>query len=330
MRRLLLKKGMLKYIQLFKTKCLRRTIHRYQSKRKAWSFKMSQFEKKFGKYAIRNLSVVLICCYAIGYVLQFMVPWIAVYLSLDPYAILHGQIWRLVTWILIPPNESNIFVTLLMLYFYCSIGTTLERTWGTYRYNVYIFGGMIFTIIGSFLMMGCAYLFMQKEILSAGGADIFFRAGSLYFSTFYINMSIFLAFAATFPEVSVLLMFIIPIKVKWLGVIYAVMLAFSFLQGDFFSRFVMVSSLFNFIVFFFTSRNMMHLNPKQIHRRQEFRRDIRRNTGGITKHKCAICGRTEVDSPEMQFRFCSKCDGNYEYCEEHLYTHTHVKSKGNF
>ena len=75
---------------------------------------------------------------------------------------------------------------------------------------------------------------------------------------------------------------------------------------------------------FVTSRNMMHLNPKQIHRRQEFKREVRRSTG-ITKHKCAICGRTEVDSPQMQFRFCSKCDGNYEYCEEHLYTHTHIK-----
>lgn len=288
---------------------------------------MSQFERKFGKYAVRNLSVVLVCCYAVGYMLKLIVPWIAIYLSLDPYAILHGQVWRLVTWILIPPDDSNIFLTLLMLYFYCSIGTTLERTWGTYRYNVYIFGGMLFTMIGSFLMMGCAYLFMQETMLEYGGPVGFFRYGSMYVSTYYINMSIFLAFAATFPDVSVLLMFIIPIKVKWLGVIYAVMLVFSFLQGGFFSKFVILSSLFNFIIFFFTSRNMMHLNPKQIHRRQEFKRDIRRSAGGITKHKCAICGRTEVDSPEMQFRFCSKCDGNYEYCEEHLYTHTHVKAK---
>ncbi|MCM1173808.1 MAG: hypothetical protein NC341_02020 [Blautia sp.] len=287
---------------------------------------MSRFEKKFGKYAIRNLSIVLICCYAIGYVIQLLLPWLEPYLRLNPYAILHGQVWRLVTWILIPPPGSNIFFTLLMLYFYCSIGTTLERTWGAYRYNVYILGGMLFTILGSFLMMGCAYLFLKEEILFYG-AERLFLVGSQFFSTYYINMSIFLAFAATFPDVSVLLMFIIPIKVKWLGVVYAVMLFFSFLQGDFFTKFAIASSLLNFIVFFFTSRNMMHLNPKQIHRRQEFKRDIRRNTNRITKHKCAICGRTEVDSPEMQFRFCSKCDGNYEYCEEHLYTHTHIKSK---
>ena len=287
---------------------------------------MSPFEKKFGKYAIKNLSVVLIICYAVGYVLQMMSPWIAGLLSLNPYAILHGQVWRLVTWVLIPPAESNILFMLIMLYFYCSIGTALERTWGTYRYNVYIFGGMLFTVAGSFLLMGFSYLFLPEVIESGGGGNLFFARAAVYFSTYYINMSIFLAFAATFPDVSVLLMFIIPVKVKWLGVIYGVMLVFSFLQGGLFTRFAIAASLLN-VVFFLTSRNMMHLNPKQIHRRQEFKRDIRRNMGGITKHKCAICGRTEVDSPDMQFRFCSKCDGNYEYCEEHLYTHMHVKKQ---
>lgn len=291
---------------------------------------MSSFEKKFGKYAIRNLSLVLVICYAIGYMIEMMMPALLDYLTLNPYAILHGQVWRLVSWILIPPGESNIFFTLLMLYFYCSIGTTLERTWGTYRYNVYLFGGMLFTIVGSFLLMGYCYFtqpvipFMGR-VLTINAPYEYFNLISMMFSTYYINMSIFLGFAATFPEHSVLLMFIIPIKVKWLGVIYGVMLFISFLQGSIYSKFVIAASLMNFIVFFFTSRNMMHLNPKQIRRRQEFKRDVKRGSSGITKHKCAICGRTEVDSPDMQFRFCSKCDGNYEYCEEHLYTHTHVK-----
>lgn len=284
--------------------------------------KMSSFERKFGKYAIKNLSFVLVLCYAAGYLLEMINSSMILYLTLDPYAILHGQIWRLFTWILIPPESGNIFFTLIMLYFYCSIGTTLERTWGTYRYNVYLFQGMLFTIAGSFLLMGFNYLF-RGDLVAAIGPD-YFLASSLYFSTYYINMSIFLAFAATFPDVQVLLMFIIPIKVKWLGVIYGVMLVFSFLQTTVDGKFAIAASLLNFVVFFITSRNMMHLNPKQIHRRQEFKRDVKRNTG-ITRHKCAICGRTEVDSPNLQFRFCSKCDGNYEYCEEHLYTHTHVQ-----
>lgn len=287
---------------------------------------MSSFERKFGKYAIKNLSFVLICCYAVGYMLEMIdrSGTLILYLTLDPYAILHGQVWRLITWILIPPSSGNLFFTLIMLYFYCSIGTTLEKTWGTYRYNVYLFQGMLFTIAGSFLLMGFQYLF-QSESIALVGPDYYFLVNSLYFSTYYINMSIFLAFAVTFPDVQVMLMFIILIKVKWLGIIEAVFLLLAFIQTDAVNRFVIAASMLNFVVFFITSRNMMHLRPKEIRRRQEFKHDVRRNTG-VTKHKCAICGRTEVDSPQMQFRFCSKCDGNYEYCEEHLYTHTHVRN----
>ena len=297
---------------------------------------MSPFERKFGKYAIRNLSFVLVMCYAAGYLLELFdrSGLLISYLTLNPYAILHGQIWRLVTWVLIPPSSGGLFFTLLMLYFYCSIGMSLERTWGTYRYNVYLFQGMLFTIAGSFLLMGYCYLFHPQiqmmdmrgmlHVLTVDSPNEYFRANAGLFSTSYINMSIFLAYAATFPDAQVLLMFIIPIRVKWLGAIYAVMLLFQFLGTNVYGKFAIGASLLNFVVFFLTSRNMMHLNPKQIHRRQEFKREVRRNTG-ITKHKCAICGRTEVDSPQMQFRFCSKCDGNYEYCEEHLYTHTHIK-----
>ncbi|GFH89018.1 hypothetical protein IMSAGC002_00263 [Lachnospiraceae bacterium] len=284
---------------------------------------MSNFEKKFGKYAINNLSLTLIMCYAAGYLIEMVLPGLFYFLTLNPYAIIHGQVWRLVTWILIPPDSSNLFFVLLMLYFYYSLGTSLERTWGTYRYNVYIFSGMLFTIIGSFLMMGYCYLVRPADMV-AYGPSVFFSAVSPLFSTYYVNMSIFLAFAATFPEVQVLLMFIIPIKVKVLGIIYGVMLIANFIQGSAYSRFAMAASLFNFVVFWITSKNHIHMSPKQVKRRQEYRREVKRNTG-VTKHKCAICGRTELDSPDLEFRFCSKCNGNYEYCQEHLFTHQHVK-----
>lgn len=289
--------------------------------------KMSPFERKFGKYAIKNLSIVLIVCYAIGYLIRMFDKsgTLILYLTLDPYEILHGQVWRLVTWVLIPPATGNIFFTLITLYFYGSIGTTLERTWGTYRYNVYLFQGMLFTIAGSFLLMG--YFYLLHGDVSAEVKGAYFTIASQCFGTYYVNMSIFLAFAATFPEVQVLLMFIIPIKVKVLGIIYGIVLLFDFFRWGPEGKFAIGASLLNFIVFFFTSRSMMHMSPKQIHRRQEFKRDVRRNTG-ITRHKCAICGRTENDNPELQFRFCSKCDGNYEYCEDHLYTHTHIKRDG--
>lgn len=291
--------------------------------------RMSNFEKRFGKYAIPNISLVLIICYAIGYVLETIAPALTAYLTLDPYQILfHGQIWRLVTWILLPPSTMNIFTLAIMMLFYYSIGTSLERTWGTYRYNVYLFGGMLFTIIGSFLAMGLCYLLYGSQLGMGAMAEVFFRQGSLMFSTYYINMSIFLAYAATFPEAQVLLMFIIPIKVKWLGIVYGVMLALEFVLGvgypdlNIFYRIAIAASLLNFGVFWLSSRH--HLAPRQIKRRQQFKSEVRRNAK-ITRHKCAICGRTEEDDPSLEFRFCSKCNGNYEYCQYHLFTHEHVK-----
>lgn len=280
---------------------------------------MSKFERKFGRYAIKNLSLMLIMCYACGYLINIVSQDFLQYLALDPYKILHGQIWRLVTWIIYPPSNSNIFFVLITLYFYYSLGTTLERTWGDYRYNVYIFSGMLFTILGSFVLLGygCFIMKMDAQLFSS---MIIARC----FSTYYVNMSIFLAFAATFPDVQVLLMFIIPVKVKWMGIIYAILLVYEFLMNPIYYKIVIAASLLNFIVFYITSRNRVHLSPKQMRRRQEFKRETRRSTG-ITKHKCAICGRTEEDSPDLEFRFCSKCEGNYEYCQNHLFTHEHVR-----
>ena len=285
---------------------------------------MGNFEKKFGKYEIKNISLMLIMCYVAGYIIQLVNSDFLFYLTLNPYAILHGQVWRLFTWIMIPPSALDPFFTVLMLFFYYNMGTSLERTWGTYRYNVYLLSGMLFTIIGSFVWMAIQYIsaggYMQPEYAAS-----LFGMFSGHFSTFYINMSIFLAVAATFPEMRVLLMFVIPVKVKWLGVAYGVMLLGDFFfGGNLVTRIAIASSLLNFVIFFVTSRSRIHMSPKQVKRRAEFKQDIRRNSR-VTKHKCAVCGQTEDDDPNLEFRFCSKCNGNYEYCQNHLFTHTHVK-----
>lgn len=282
---------------------------------------MNNFEKKFGKYAISNLSLILILCYVVGYVIELINVDFILYLTLNPYAILHGQIWRIFTWIIVPPSSLDPF-TIIMLLFYYNIGTSLERTWGTYRYNVYLLSGMLFTVIGSFIWLGAQYFTAGG---SGGGLEYVSTLASLYFSTYYINMSIFLAFAATFPNVQVLLMFIIPVKVKWLGILYGLVLVYDFLfAGSLVTRIAIASSLLNFVIFFLTSRNHIHMSPRQMKRRVEFRQDIRRNSR-VTKHKCAVCGQTEDDDPNLEFRFCSKCNGNYEYCQQHLFSHTHVK-----
>jgi hypothetical protein len=290
---------------------------------------LDKLERKIGRYAIPNLSLYLILGYVLGYVLEFINPNIVYFLSLNPYLILHGQIWRLVTWVIIPPSDFSIW-TIIMLFFYYSVGTSLERTWGTFYYNVYLFMGMVFTVIGSFIIMGISYIPSSgyNAMMQMYGVSSFFTLISMNFSTYYINMSIFLAYAATFPDMQVLLMFIIPIKVKWMGIAYAVLLVVEFFQYGLIGRIVIVASLLNFVVFFLLTRKSMliRMSPKQVKRRHDYKKEVKKaKPMSIAKHKCAVCGRNSEDNPEAEFRFCSKCNGNYEYCQEHLFTHTHVK-----
>lgn len=300
---------------------------------------INYLDKKIGKYAIPNLPLYMVICYAIGYLMDLINPEISLVLSLNPYAILHGQVWRLVSWLLIPP-ESLDFWTLLMLYFYFSIGMTMERTWGKFYYNYYIFSGIIFTIIGAFGLYGYEVLFqaeglaamnegyrlMYGELQWIYGMEFAYAAESLYFSTFYVNMSIFLAFAATYPEMQVLIFFILPIKVKVLGIIYAILLAVAAYRMGIMGVFIIGASLLNFILFFIATKKGTHMSMAQRKRQAEYKRKVKSAPSPkIAKHKCAICGRTSEEYPDLEFRFCSKCEGNYEYCPEHLFTHQHKR-----
>ena len=199
---------------------------------KNWLDKM---ERRFGRYAIRNLTMYLLAGYAIGYLLSFTMPQLLTYFTLEPALILKGQVWRLLSWVIIPPNANIIFVIFMMLLYY-SLGNTLESYWGAFRYNVYIFSGILFTVIGAFIVNGLI-----------GGITGF---GSLY-STYYINMSIFLACASIMPDYQLLLYGIIPIKMKWLAVLDVVLLAVDAVQGGLIIRIVIIASLLNFIIFFF-------------------------------------------------------------------------------
>lgn len=276
---------------------------------KNWLDKM---ERRFGRYAIRNFTMYLLAGYAIGYLLSFTMPQLLTYFTLEPALILKGQVWRLLSWVIIPPNDNIIFVIFMMLLYY-SLGNTLESYWGAFRYNVYIFSGILFTVIGAFIVNGLI-----------GGITGF---GSLY-STYYINMSIFLACASIMPDYQLLLYGIIPVKMKWLAILDVVLLAVDAVQGGLIIRIVIIASLLNFIIFFFCNRNLRGHSPKQAARRKKFQKQISRpqnQYAGGAKHRCAVCGRTELDDPTLEFRYCSKCNGNYEYCQDHLFTHEHVK-----
>lgn len=274
---------------------------------------LNKLERKFGRYAIHNLTLYLIGGYIIGFGVYMFVPNLLNLLTLEPAYILHGQIWRIISWVLIPPS-GNIFTTVIMMLFYYSLGTALERTWGAFRYNVYIFSGILFTVIGAFLL----YLIVGVDAVGYG----------VFFSTYYINMSIFLAFAVSYPDMEVLLYFILPIKMKWMALVYAALTIYDLVRGNLFTRIAIIASLLNFIVFFLSSRNVKPYMPKEQMRKRKFKQEQERphmTYAGGARHRCAVCGRTELDDPNLEFRFCSKCNGNYEYCQDHLFTHEHMK-----
>ena len=277
---------------------------------------IDKLERKFGRFGIPNLTIYMIVCYVIGYALMIVNPGILNWLSLEPAYILRGQVWRLVTWVLYPPSTSGVlWFAIAVLFFYYPIGTSLERTIGTFKYTLYILSGVIFTILGAFIL--------------------YFLLGGNVLSTYYISLSTFLAYAMCYPDMQVLLMFIIPVKMKWMAIFYVVIVVYEMIQyimaGAWYLVIPIVASLLNFIIFYFGTKDFSRYNPKEIHRRNEFRRAMepqgrmKSGSGSVTKHKCAICGRTELDDPNLEFRFCSRCNGNYEYCQDHLFTHTHVK-----
>lgn len=289
---------------------------------------IDKLERKYGRYGIPNLTMYIIACYVIGYILLYTAPGVLSYLSLDVRMILKGQIWRVITWVIYPPDTSDLFWFILaIVFFYYPVGTSLERTWGTFRYTLYIFSGILFTVIGAFLLH-----FITGGIVVIDGVP-FLLGGSIY-STYYISLSVFLAYAMSYPDMQLLLMFVIPIKMRWMAIVYGAIIVFDMVRyvraGLWFMIFPVVFSLLNFLLFYLGSKDMSRYNPKEVKRRQEFKKAMAQSrvnpgTNGISKHKCAICGRTELDNPNLEFRFCSKCKGNYEYCQDHLFTHEHKK-----
>lgn len=260
---------------------------------------MNRLERKFGRYAINNLMAYLIGGYVIGFITANFMPNMLRWLTLEPGLILKGEVWRLVSWVLVPPSGS-LFTVVIMCMLYYSLGNALERTWGAFRFNLYIFSGILFTVIGAFIL----YFFLGRA----------YGIGFL-FSTYYINMSIFLAFSVSYPNMELLLYFILPIKIKWMAVVYAVMIGYQMLKGNIVTRVAIIASLLNFLVFFLSSRNIRPYMPKQQARKAKFKKQVKheeRTYANGAHHKCAVCGRTELDDPTLEFRYCSKCNGNYE------------------
>lgn len=286
---------------------------------------MDKLYKKFGKYAVYNLQKYLILAYTFGLLLNLFQLDVSGLLGFSVDAILHGQIWRLVTWVFCA--DGGTFISLLFIYCVYSMAQGFEQMVGTFRMNVYLIGGMILNLLGAILVYVITFLLLGQGV-------------SVNLTNYEMLFTLFMAFALCMPEATVYLYFLIPIKMKWMFFIYIAGLAYQLYSyysvGSSYGvgmgvLFVvvygsqMLVALLNLFLFFRMSK--IRLNRKQKKTQTEFRKQMASvpNASAVSgaRHKCAICGRTELDNPDLTFRYCSKCTGNKEYCQDHLFTHTH-------
>ena len=236
------------------------------------------------------------------------------FLSLNTAAVLRGELWRIVTYVFVP-GSSNLFMLLISLYFYYWIGSTLERQWGTPKFTLYYISGVLLTAVGVLV----ASLISGQNYVVSGSA--------------YVNLSMFFAFAFLFPNTQVLLFFFIPIRMKWLAYLDAAMFAFDvvrcLLAGNWGGALLPVIALLNFAVFIWPEVHYMADRAAYRHRPQtvQFKRAAQQQQKQAQQqgyhHKCAVCGRTDTDYPDLQFRYCSKCAGYHCFCQDHIFTHVH-------
>jgi membrane associated rhomboid family serine protease len=237
------------------------------------------------------------------------------FLTFNLNALLHGEVWRLVTFVFVPAYSSP-FALLISLYFYYWIGSTLERQWGTAKFNLYYISGALLTVLGVVL----ASLITGNPYLTAAG-------------TGYVNLSMFFAFAFLFPDTTVLLFFILPVRMKWLAYLDGALFAFDIIKAigahNWAGVVLPIVALLNFAVFiwpevhYLKERAKYQNSRKTVQFRQAQQQQAKQAQQQGYRHKCAVCGRTDSDYPNLQFRYCSKCAGYRCFCQDHIFSHVH-------
>jgi len=256
---------------------------------------LDKLERKLRPFAVPNLTVVLLVAQALGFVLVTTKPAQADQMVLIMDRVYAGEFWRLGTFLFIPPASNPIFL-FFELYLFYLMGTALESQWGQVRYTLYVLIAYLATLAAAAIV---------PAVPASSG---------------YIGLSVYLAFAHLYPNFELLLFFILPVKIKYLAWLTWIFMFIGFATGDWETKAQIVSSVANFLLFFgkeifwrvSDGRRRMEWQAKQIKQRSK------------AFHNCAICGATERSHPRMDFRYCSKCAGSYEYCADHLKTHEHV------
>ena len=288
---------------------------------------IDKLEQRFRRLRLPNLIYIFIGAFVLGYVLNSIAPVLLWYLCFSPADILHGQVWRLFTYIVMMPNSGNVFLAFITCFIFISIARSLEQIIGRFRLNFFLILGWLIQIIAGFLF----YFIMPAE----------YKAYVTLLNPYYILAMLFVLFAMIFPDAHFLLMFIIPVRGRWMIFVTMALYLLDVIQA-----FAMGINGRGWILVFMIAAAaaalllFLYLNGyRRRTRRQPIDlRTYRRNSQGngarqqaqekTPRHKCVICGRTEISNPELEFRYCTKCAGNYEYCSEHLYTHIHRTADG--
>lgn len=256
---------------------------------------LERLERRLGRFAIPNLTVYLVAGQAFFALVLAARPELLEAMLLIPQRVLAGEPWRLVSFLLVPPTRSLIFLV-IALYLFWMMGGALERAWGSFRYNVYL-------LVGTLATVAAAFVTPEAPATNA-----------------YLGASVFLAFAALYPEFEFLLMFVLPVKVKWLALVTWILYGHQFLQGGLGIRLAIVASVSNFLLFFAPAL-VRRLRARVRRRAFEAKAAVE---PGQAFHRCAKCGVTDVSHPQMEFRYCPHCAGSPGYCAEHIDDHDHV------
>ena len=241
-------------------------------------------------------------------------------LSFYPALIVRGQVWRIITWVFIPLSRglNNVIWFALSLYFYFFIGSTLEREWGSGKLTIFYLSGMVLSMVYSLLVYVVGFVLkLPPGIINITPSPSF------------LNLSMFFAFATLFPDTRLMLMFFIPVKIKWLALLnaayYVFMMVQSLLAGLYFNALFPVVAVLNFILIcglpLPTRASIRHRKNAAMFNNTV--KTTRRHIEDTYRHKCTVCGRTDKTNPELEFRYCSRCEGFRCYCDQHIDGHQH-------
>ncbi len=292
---------------------------------------MKNLRSRFERFCYRNRdkgipNLMLYVCIGAGlvYVLSSVAGNYTLYnvLAFSREAILRGQVWRLITYPLTYGTDNPI-LTFISLFCYYSLGRAMEHVWGTFRFNLFYLTGVVMMDVYCMLF--------------GGNADVY-----------YLNMSLFLGYATLYPNAQFLLFFIIPIKAWVLALVDLVLTLIPVLLMSI-PRFLFPYNLFPLIAlanyFLFFGKDVLNVIPLswRINLRRLFKKKSKTAAKPIPfpkagsyeaevtqvkapyTHRCTICGRTDISHPDLEFRYCSRCNGYYCYCQDHISSHTHIQ-----